>query len=229
MYGESPNMGRRTHQYVDILSRPYRAFVETWQDEGGIPVADWIVTDPVAGVAWSRGASGAMLRATSTPNASNFCQLVSRERWIFAPDTYAVNMILQRSYLEFELKLTDVANMENANCFFGLTTGTGDYRTADNIIGFGLASDVLQSITDNGGAETTTTNFDETLTAWNKLGIEAYAGHVRFYVNEKMKADHATNLPDYPLYINFYLEAEAGGAATIELGIIRPWWFDRVL
>jgi hypothetical protein len=211
---------------IDMLSRPSIDFIETWQDEVGIDATVWTVTDPATGAAWSRGASGAYLRATSAPNASETTRLVSDQRWVAAPDTYGTNTVLRRLVLEFELKLTTVANIMNATSFLGLTPGAGDNRGGNNIIGFALASDVLQSVTDNGGAETVNTTFGETLTNWNKLKIDISAGHVKFYVNEVEVADHTTNLPDAPMYINYYIVTEAGGAATIELGNTRAWTED---
>lgn len=92
--------------------------------------------------------------------------------------------------------------------------------------GWGINTDVLESITDDGISETTNTTFGETLTNWNKLKIEVYSGHVKFYINEVMKADHTTNLPDFPMYINFHVDTVAGGAATIELGVVRAWTED---
>ena len=211
-----------------VASRPLIALCETWQDEAGIDAAIWTVTDPVGGVAWSRGASGAYLRATSVPNLNEFCRLVSDQRWVFAPNVFSNNTVLRRSVLEFELKLTDVANIDNANSFFGLTTGVGDDRTSNNIIGFALLADVFQSVTDLAVNETTNTDF-HSVTAeatWNKLVMDVYAGHVDFYINNNLVASHITNLPDYPFYLNWYLDTEAGGAATIELGIVRVWHED---
>jgi hypothetical protein len=208
---------------LNMLTRPSIDFIETWQDEAGIDATVWTVTDPATGAAWSRGASGAYLRATAAPNADETARLVSDQRWIAAPDTYGTNTILRRLVLEFELKLTTVANIDNTLAFFGLTTATDHDRTDNNIIGFALASDVLQSLTDNAGAETVNTTFGETLTNWNKLKIEIYAGHVKFYVNEVEVADHTTNLPDAPMYLNYFIDTDGVGAATIELGVIRIW------
>lgn len=220
----------RLVETFDILAarRPSIDFIETWQDEVGIDATVWTVTDPTTGAAWSRGASGAYLRATSAPNANETARLVSDQRWKAAPDTYGTNTIHRRLVLEFELKLTNVANIMNAVAFIGLTPGAGDNRASNNIIGFALAADVLQSVTDNGGTETVNTTFGETLTNWNKLKIDIYAGHVKFYVNEVEVADHTTNLPDAPMYVNYYIITEGGGAATIDVGVTRVWTEDIV-
>ena len=212
---------------IDMLSRPSICLYEGWQDEAGIDTTVWTVTDPATGAAWSRGASGAYLRATAAPNAIETARLVSDQRWIAAPDTYGTNTILRKLVLEFELKLANVANLDETLTFLGLTTGAADNRSTDNIIGWGINTDVLESITDVGSAETTNTTFGETLTNWNKLKIEVYSGHVKFYINESEVADHTTNLPDYPFYLNFFLDTDgAGGASTIEIGIVRVWYED---
>lgn len=220
-------IGRQV-ETLDMLAarRPLVDFIETWQDEAGIDATVWTVTDPATGAAWSRGASGAYLRATSAPNANETARLVSDQRWVAAPDTYGTNTVLRRLVLEFELKLTTVANIDNTLALFGLTSVTTHTRASNNIIGFALASDVLQSVTDNGGTETVNTTFGETLTNWNKLKIDIYAGHVKFHVNEVEVADHTTNLPDAPMYLNCFVDTEAGGAATTELGDIRVWTED---
>ena len=211
---------------IDMLNRPSIDFIETWQDEAGIDATVWTVTDPATGAAWSRGASGAYLRATSEPNADETARLVSDQRWVVAQSLYDTNRILRKFVLEFELKLTNVANIDNTLALFGLTSVTTHTRASNNIIGFALASDVLQSVTDNGGTETVNTTFGETLTNWNKLKIDIYAGHVKFHVNEVEVADHTTNLPDAPMYLNCFVDTEAGGAATTELGDIRVWTED---
>ena len=221
--------GQLRNLYLEQLaSRPKITLYQGWQDEAGIDLSVWTVTNPVTGAAWSRGDTGAYLRATSAPNANEVCRLVSDQRWIAAPDTYSNNTILRRTVLEFELKLTTIANIDNANSFLGLTTAVGDTRVSNNIIGWALLSDALQSVTDNAGAETVNTDFHSvTLEAtWNKLLIDIYAGHADFYVNGGLKASHTTNLPDYPMWLNFYIDTEGGGASTIELGVIRVWYED---
>lgn len=218
---------RRLKNSSDMLSRPSICLYEGWQDEAGIDLSVWTVTNPVTGAAWSRGDSGAYLRATSAPNATETCRLVSDQRWIAAPDTYGTNTILRKIALEFELKLTNIANLDETMTFLGLTTAVADNRGSNNIIGWGINTDILESITDNAAAETTNTTFGETLTNWNKLKIEAYTGHVKFYINEMEVAEHTTNLPDYPFYLNFFIDTDgAGGASTIELGITRVWYED---
>lgn len=213
-------------QLTDMLARPSIHLYEGWQDEAGIDATVWTVTDPATGAAWARGASGAYLRATSAPNANETARLRSNQRWIAAPDIYGTNTVLRKLVLEFEMKLTGVANLDETLTFIGLTPAVGNDRSSNNIIGWGINTDALESITDDAGVETTNTGFGETLTNWNKLKIEIYSGHVKFYINEVEVADHTTNLPDLPMYLNFFIDTAAGGAATIELGVIRAWTED---
>lgn len=210
-------------ELLKMMSRSLINFYEGWQDEAGIDATVWTVTDPATGAAWSRGAAGAYLRATAAPNANETARLVSDQRWIATPNNYGSNTILQRFNFEFKLKLTNVANIDNAISIFGLTTAVGDNRASNDIIAWALTGDALQSLTDVGGVETINTGFGETLTNWNKVKIVVSPGHVTFYINGTQVADHTTNLPDFPFYLNFFVDTEAGGAATIELGIIRAW------
>lgn len=221
--------GQLRNLYLEqVAARPRITLYEGWVDEAGIDLAIWTVTNSAGGPGWSRGASGAYLRATESPALNNVCRLVSDQRWIAAPDIYSNNTILRRTILEFELKLTNVSNIDNANSFLGLTPTAADDRTSNNIIGWALTSDALQSLTKDVAVETTNTDFHSvTLEAtWNKLLIDIYGGHADFYVNGCLHASHTTNLPDYPMYLNYYIDSEATGAATIEIGIVRIWYED---
>lgn len=208
--------------------RPLVSLYEGWQDELGIDFTVWTVTNPATGVAWSRGANGAYLRATSIPNANENARIRSNQRWIAAPTVYGTNTTLRKLILEFEFRLTGLANIDQANAIFGLTSGIADTRVTANIIGFALAANVAVSLTDLAGVETTNTGFGDVLTNWNKLKILIQRDHVRFFINESQVADHVANIPSLPMYLNFYLPTGAGGAATVELGVTRCWTEDIV-
>ena len=212
---------------VGSLSRPQVELYEGWVD-GTIDAAKWTTTNSATGPGWSAGAIGAYMRATETPALNEVCRMVSDQLWIAGPNVYGTNTILRALMLEFELRLTNVANLDNAITFLGLTSGAGDTRASQNLIGWALVGDVLQSVTDNGGVETVDATFGETLTNFNKLTIAIAPGIVAFYVNEVMVTGHITNLPDAPMYINYYLDTEAGGGATIELGVVRAWYEDFI-
>ena len=216
----------RVVSILNMASRPSLYLYEGWQDEAGIDNTVWTVTDPATGNPWSRGVAAIYVRAICQPFANETCRLRSNQRWLAAPTVYGKDTILRRLTLEFEMKLADVANMDNTKCFFGLNPLADGDRGSNSIIGWSLAADVLQSITDNGGAETVNTGFGETLTDWNKLKIDIYEGHVKFFINEVEVADHTTNLPSLAMWLNFFVDTEGAALATIELGIIRAWTED---
>lgn len=290
------------------ILRPRMEFYEAWNDEAGIDATVWTVTDPAGGVAWSRGASGSYLRATAAPAANEVARIVSDQRYIAAPGVFSTNTILKRLIVEFELKLTNLANIDRAESFFGLTTdvahdrsnnniigwdlkgaelgfntgsveftvgellsgaagGTGnvvawhvtsgswtgndaaglvwlsdrnaiDYVAAENLTGgvsgvanaIAIQTNKLGSVTDSGGTETVSAGFGDTPTNWTKLRMEIFEGHVYFFVDDfkEPRAVHSTNLPDAPMWQNYYIDTTAGGAATIELGTIRVFGEDFV-
>ena len=212
---------------LDMAMRPSLNLYEGWQDETGIDTTVWTSS----GAAWSRGASSAYLRATSSPATAETARLVTDQRWIAAPDTYGTDTVLRRLVLEFEMRLTDVAYIDEEAAFFGWARTTADTRASDDIIGFYLdaSADDLYSLTDNGSTETTNdTGVDAAaIASWHKYRIEIYAGNVEFYVDEALKTTHTTNLPDYPMYLDFFIENDGGaGSLTIELGVIRAWTED---
>lgn len=290
------------------ILRPRMEFYEAWNDEVAIDATVWTVTDPAIGAAWSRGASGAYLRATAAPNANEVARIVSDQCYIAAPNVFSTNTILKRLIVEFELKLTNLANIDRSESFFGLTTDVGHDRSDNNIIGWdlkgaelgfntgsveftvdelltgagggtgnvvawhvtsgtwvggsaaglvwlkdrnaidyvaaealtggvtGVANAIaiqtnqLGSVTDSAGTETTGAGFIDTPTNWTKLRMEIFEGHVYFFTDDfkEPRAVHSTNLPDAPMWQNYYLDTTAGGAATIELGTIRLWAEDFV-
>jgi len=222
----SPSISREVKALVVDLNVPRANLFEGWQDEAGIDAAVWTVTDPATGGAWTRGAVGQYLMAVTSPNANENARLRSNVRWLCSPLTYDEHQILQSLSMEFECYLQLVANIDNANFFMGLTDGTTDTRTGNNIIGFGLIADALQTITDDAGAETVNTGFGETLTAYNKFKIYVANNSVKFYLNETEIAEHTTNFPNASMYMNFYYPTEAGGASILSLGTIRIWTGD---
>lgn len=206
---------------------PYLA--ETWQDEPAIDFTVWQIVNPAAGTLWNSGPSGWMyLRANSVPNANNIARLRSVRRWVVGPGNYGTNSIVRGMCLEFDFMLTNLANWDNTQSFLGLGSGVADTRATNNIIGFGLvgAGNALQTVIDNGGAETVDTGFGEVLTNWNKLKIRITEDAIRFYLNEVLIASHAMDVPNIPMYIQFYCDTNAGGAAAINIGVVRAWHED---
>jgi len=210
------------------VSRPTNGFLETWQDETGLFAPVWSDTNPATGTAWTKGVSGAWTRVYCAPNASENGRLRTVERIAIDQAGWNTNRINRRLVIETELQLGSVANIDNTAFFIGFMTGTADTRASNNIIGWALTGDALQSVTDNAGTETVNTGFGETLTNINKLRIEVYSGNAKFYVNEVLKATHVTNIPSNVFYWNNYIVTEAGGAANISSGETRYWFEDFV-
>ena len=217
------------------LYRPSISLYEGWQDEAGIDITAWAITNPGAGVPWARGAFGESLMASSSPAANMNARLRSLQRWIVSPDNYGTNKIIRRFTLEFEATFANVANFDNANFFLGLTPLVGDTRANMNILGWTLvgAGNDLQTLGDAGGAERFFTGFGENLVLINKFRIEVFrfappgVGYSRWYLNDVLVATHVDNNPsNQPMYLNFYAPTGAGGAATIRLGIVRAWTED---
>lgn len=210
------------------LTRPSVSLYEGWQNEAGIDLTVWTPTNPATGAPWARGAVGENLMAAAAPNASENARLRSNQRWIVAPTLYGTNKILRRFILEFEAHFIGFANFDNINFLLGLTPAVGNTRATNGIIGFSLvgAGNALQTLTDAGGAETVTTGFGENLLLTNKFKIEVSLNSVAFSLNETVIATHIVNLPDTPMYLNFYAPTGVGGAATMRLGVIRAYSQD---
>ena len=201
---------------------PKVSFNETWQDELGIDFTVWTPTNP-AGGPWVRGANGAYLRATAPFAAANVGRLRTNQRWIATPDTYGINTYIQKMFVQFEFQIDDVTELDNTTCFFGLTDIIAATRVSPNLIGWGLIGDALQSVSDVGGAESVNTGFGEGLANYNLLEMEIYAGIVEFTINGLVVASHVANLPDVPMYLNFYFDTEAG-AVNPQIGQIGIWY-----
>ena len=117
-----------------MSSGPTIYLYEGWH-EATIDTDIWDVVNPGSGTAWTPGAAGAYLRVYTVPNLNQTARLRTKQRWIAAPGIYGTDTILRRLVFEFELKLTDVGNIDNSLSFFGLTKEVGDVRTSQNIIG----------------------------------------------------------------------------------------------
>lgn len=203
------------------------AFYEGWIDETGIDLCNWDVTDPATGSAWARAADATCLYVTADPNTGENARLQSRNRWPMIPDNSGLNTIPRKLVAEFLLKIADgVANLEETKAFYGFGDADDD-RSDTYITGWGIASNVLQSITDDNGTETVATTFSETITNWNKLRMEIEGSVINFFLNEVAVASHTTNLPDAQRYFIIYHECNGGaGASQVQIGPVRIWTED---
>ncbi|MFH1031129.1 MAG: hypothetical protein V1767_00960 [Chloroflexota bacterium] len=201
----------------NLLSPPIPALIEVWQSELGMPEANMEWTHPLTGTPWTVQTNGIYREFYTAPAASENARLVGKNLWMVAPGSYGTNTIYKKIILEYVIRLTTLANFDNGSTIWGMTPNKTDTRLSNNVLGFVLLADVLQALTDNGGAETVTAIPGAVLTIANKLGIEIYAGHIKFFVNEVQVADHTVNLPNAPMYRNIYLLNEAGGATGFGL------------
>ena len=205
-----------------IAAEPANRLIESWQDLL-IDANIWTVTDPATGIPWTPQVSGAFLYNIVTPNANEVCRMRGNHWWVQSWNTPNLNLVVKKLVMEFELMIGVPANLDNTLAFFGLLPSAVATRATQNIIGFGLAADVLQTITDSGGVETTNTAFGETLANHNKFRIEVIESAVRFYLNEVLIATHAANVPTVPMLPTFFYDTDAGGACALSHGIIRVW------
>jgi len=97
-------------------------------------------------------------------------------------------------------------NVDNTLSFWGWMPIAAGLRTTDNIIGFALIGDDLQTVTDSGGGETVNTGFGETMANHNKFKIVIEEEQVLFFLNEVLIATHTTNVPTIPVLSNFFLD-----------------------
>lgn len=204
------------------LHEPTESLIETWQDLLIDPNI-WTVTDP-AGAAWNPSVVGAFLYIVTTPNANDFARLVGNHLWQLHSITPNLNLIVKKTIIEFSMVIGVPANLDNTLTLFGWTPDVGNTRASDNIIGFALVGDVLQTLTDLGSAETVNTGFGEDLTLHNKFRIEVYEGNVDFYLNEVLIATHVTNIPNVPSYPNFCIDTDGDGACAISIGTVKIWY-----
>ena len=202
-------------QLMDMGLRPSISLDESWQDEAGIDATVWATALAGTGAVARNVAEPPYLKVLLNSAANNdTASLYSKQRWFCGPDTYGTNTLLRRLVLEFEAKLVNAASLLNTAFFMGLAATQGAYETTNDLIGIVLgADDSLESITDEGGVETTKTLVAAGFTGWHKYKIEVYAGTVDFYVDGVKTATHTTaaveHLPDAAMYVNFYCPAEA--------------------
>ena len=213
---------------------PY--LMETWQDPLGIPPAVWATATGGTGpgtVTWSIAEEPYhKVILAGAGNDDDTSRLYTVWQWQLAPGLWGINTFNKLLIMEWEVKMANVSEMDNATCFLGLSAVNNATRASDDIAGFILTGDALNCISDNGGSETVAAVGGPTLTNWNKLAIISYRNVIEFWVNEAMQARHTTtpapdeDLPDINAHGMFYLDQEALGTGLAEIHIgevsIRP-------
>ncbi len=215
--------------YLDKIpfQAPLPSLCEAWL-ESTIDAALWTKVDPVAGDPWAIATHTYGERvAWAHPDASRNCRIYAKRPSIVCPVGLQANSIVKKACIEFEMKLTSVANINNASFFVGLGIAAST-RTFDYLIGWALASDLLITLTDDAGLEELYSGFNETLTNFNKFKAELTYGHAKFFINEAQIADHKIYLPKLPNLFTAYMATEAGGDAYIYLGTVRTWMEDTL-
>lgn len=207
---------------------------EDWGDLIPIDAVTWSVTNPATGVAWTPQVvilSPNPIWCVTEPNANETARLATHRVWNVPATVLVTHYVVKRLIVEFEFALTGVANVDNTLTIMGMTQTLASTRATNNLIGWGLLADALQSITDIGGVEETNTGFGETLTTPNKLRMDIIAGAtptVEFRLNETLVATHNTSIPLVPSYFNVFIDTEAGGAAGLYIGTVRIRYEDIV-
>ena len=192
-------------------------------------------TDEFTG-AWNRSSDSYITRVktdTDMPKAAIVVPVnqTARLRTIFTfratPsvfDSQSPTSMVRGMYVEWEAKVTNVANLDNSATFMGLNASASATRATTNLIGFGLNSDSLISITDNAGTESTTAISGITLTNRNLYRITVTGGQIEFSVNGNLVATHTTNIPDIIGYLQYYLDTEGGGSSTLDIGFVHIFY-----
>ena len=157
--------------------------------------------------------------------------LNTAQRFEFRPNSFNLTQgVITRIVLEWDMRLTNVANMLNTSVLFGFGNSKTSIRTSNNIAGFILDGDVLKSITDNGGTEELTdVSAGIAVTEWNKYRITALPGNtVQFYINDALVATHndAASLPNDAMYIIFHNANDSAADADVDVAHIRQWYSE---
>lgn len=154
------------------------------------------------------------------PAGADEVRLTSRANGPNPLSITAANEVFTKVVLEFNFRVVNLANINNAAFFMGFQSGaSANTRAGTDIIGFKLLGDVLGVMTDAAGTETVAdlVTAPASLTAWNKCKIVLRNGSVDFYVNGVLDQSITTNLPANPLYINFTCTSEALVAAALHV------------
>jgi len=131
--------------------------------------------------------------------------------------------MVRGTFIEWEAKLSNVANVDNSIFFMGVNASQSATRATTNLIAFGLASDSLIAISDIAGTETTTAISGITLADRNMYRLSITGGQIEYIVNGNILATHTTNLPDIIGYLQFNHDTEAG-ASNLDIGFVHVFY-----
>ena len=189
----------------------------------------WTVTVGATGTAAVASVSGVRVLALLAPAISDTA-LVNHKATLTNPGARAPTAstaIWRTVVMEWEMKLANVASIDNTKFIAGIYSGAAAGRDQNDASGFILASDLLNTLVDNAGTETVTVvSPAPTLTDWNKYKhiIRASTQH-EFYVNDVLVDTRTTNLPVTSglLAAQFYLVSDAAADPRVDIGPVRIW------
>jgi len=191
-------------------------------------------TDEFTG-AWNRSSTSLITRVktdTEMPKAqiALTSDTAARLRTIFTfrctPGQFTgagSSTMVRGTFIEWEAKLSNVANVDNSVFFMGVNASASATRATTNLIAFGLSSDSLVAVSDNAGTETTTAIAGITLADRNMYRLSITGGQVEYSVNGSILATHTTNLPDVIGYLQFNHDTEAG-ASNLDVGFVHVFY-----
>ncbi len=161
-----------------------------------------------------------------SPDNASIAKLSSKF-FVWNPESAETDKdIWQRVVLEFEAALVGVTAQNNSKFLMGLAQTNGE-RSDDNVLGFSLVSDALNTLTDKAGTETeNVVSSPPTLTAYNRYKIVLSNGSVEFYVNGALVDTIITNIPAIPLKAAFVLISDNSGSAELRVGATRLYLLD---
>jgi len=131
--------------------------------------------------------------------------------------------MVRGAFIEWEAKLSNVANVDNSIFFMGVNASASATRATTNLIAFGLASDGLVAVSDSGGTETSTAISGITLSNPNLYRLSITGGQIEYSVNGNILATHTANLPDVIGYLQFNHDTEAG-ASNLDIGFVHIFY-----
>lgn len=200
------------HLMVPLLHAGQNSLREGWQDATppGIDTNIWAETlTGTGGRARDLTEAPHQKQVLTGPANADTARLYSVHRWSCGPTVWGSNLLYKRFLFGWEVKFASVASIDNTHFFMGLAPSAVATRATNELIGFILTADALNSLTDDGGVETVNAVGAPVLTNWHLLTIEVYAGGIVFYIDGAAVAQHTTNLPDYAFHLTWYLPQEA--------------------
>jgi len=191
-------------------------------------------TDEFTG-AWNRSSTSLITRVktdTDMPKAqiALTANTAARLRTIFTfrctPSKFAdaaSTTMVRGTFIEWEAKLSNVANADNSLFFMGVNASSSATRATNDLIAFGLSSDSLVAVSDSGGTETTTAISGITLADRNFYKIAITKGQIEYFINGNVVANHTTNIPDVVGYLQFNHDTEAG-TSNLDVGFVHVFY-----